>query len=209
VVEPNGFVYARVLQPDDERAWSSPVWVRGACVNGSACIRSRLVRGGGAAEEDCLVEWLRPASLASATSVGVHLSCADGDPSCDFGDTAGECTVRVGLCVGVADARLPGCFAETPETLDVLLPGAGVTDRASADFQNRQAALAMFHALRPFEDGSTCSPLSEIRVPVGRERILTRAEAGTRVDDDELVVECRSTTARRRGPTVARRVPLH
>jgi hypothetical protein len=56
----------------------------------------------------------------------------------------------------------------------------------------------MFHALRPDEGGFACSPLSEIRVPLGRQTFAARAEAEGRSDDDELSVECRSAPAPRR-----------
>ena len=86
----------------------------------------------------------------------------------------------------------------------MILPADETTDRESPDYQNRQSLLAMFHALRPSAEGVACTPLSELRVSLGRQTIATRAQVGGRTDDDELRVECR---AARSGPhpRVARR----
>jgi hypothetical protein len=201
VRQPNGFVYARVTQPGDERAWSSPVWLRGECDDGSACLSARLALGGGPEADDCLAEWLLPwpPLLEPYHRATDQIVCTDGDPRCDFGDAPGECRVRLGLCFGVEDVRAASCAAAVPQSYDVIDPTADATDRESADFQNRQALLAMFQALRPSPGGIACSPLSELRVPVGRRTIATRAEAGGRVDDDELAIECRPARAPSRG----------
>jgi hypothetical protein len=197
VRQPNGFVYARVLQPGDERAWSSPVWLRGECARGSSCLASRLARGGGPREDDCLAEWLLPwpPLLEPYHRATDRIACTDGDPRCDFGDVPGECRVRLGLCFGVEDPGAAGCSGEMPELYEVREPADGTTDRESPDYQNRQALLAMFHAIRPSAEGVACSPLSELRVPIGRRTLATRSEANGRVDEDELAIECRSAPA--------------
>lgn len=191
VRQPNQFVYARIRQPEGERAWSSPVWIRGRCQDGSPCLASRLAPGGGAPVDDCLAAFLLPwpPLLEPYHRSRGRIVCRDGDPRCDFGHTPGECTVRVGLCAGVVDLGR-ACEAELPSELEVLRPAA-VSDRGSPEFQNRQALLAMFHALRPVSGETTCSPLSELRVPVGRTSFATRAIATQRVDDDTLSVECK------------------
>ncbi|MBM4269235.1 MAG: hypothetical protein FJ144_21950 [Deltaproteobacteria bacterium] len=198
VEEPNQFYYARIHQPGDERAWSSPVWIEGACTRPFGCLRSRLLRGGGAPEDDCLTEWLRAGRplFEPRSSPGADLLCVDGDPRCDFGDTPDECTMRIGLCVGVEDAALAECEPAVPESIEILSP-SGSTDRESPDFQNEQTLAALLHAIRPNENGPACSPLSELRVPLGRLRVVTSASAGSRVDDDTLVVECQPATAHR------------
>ena len=89
----------------------------------------------------------------------------------------------------MADPALPSCTTELPEDFVVLSPEAG-SDRASADFQNVQTIEALFHALRPEGDGTDCSPLSELHVPLGRTTIVTSATVGARDDRDDLVVDC-------------------
>lgn len=200
--QPTSFVYARVLQPEGERAWSSPVWLRGECADGgTACLASRLSPGGGPEADDCLAEWTLPwPPLLEPYHRGAgRVSCVDGDPRCDFGSAPGECTVRAGLCLAIDDRRTRGCRPEAPQSFEVIEPAeTSSIDRDAASYQNRQALLASFHAMQTSEDRPACSPLSELRVPVGEQRFATRAEVEGRVDEDELFVECRSAPGPRR-----------
>jgi hypothetical protein len=200
--QPTSFVYARVVQPEGERAWSSPVWLRASCPDGgTSCLAARLAPGGGAEADDCITEWTLPwPPLLEPYHRGAgRVGCVDGDPRCDFGTTRGECTVRVGLCVAIEDRRTRGCAPVAPTAFEVLSPDeASPVDREAAAYQNRQALLATFHAMQTSDDRPACSPLSELRVPVGETRLRTRAEASGRVDEDELVVDCRTAPAPRR-----------
>lgn len=204
VVEPNTFLYARVRQRGGGRAWTSPVWVRGVCGAGRACLGSRVAAGGGDdAADDCLAAWLLPRAAPYASSVrsrGVA-RCDDGDRACDAGTTEGECTLRVGVCFAVAAGGGSACAAEFPASFDVESPAAS-PDRATPDFQNRATLLAAYRAALDHDGSDRCSALTEMRVPVGTSRLVTESRLGTRSDRDVLELECRP--ARR----TVRRLPV-
>jgi len=204
VDEPRTFLYARVTQNGDGRAWSSPVWVHGECPDGSACLGARLAAGGGTPADDCLTEFLLPATPAFGPYLRTQnrVRCTDGDPACDFGDQPGECVVRVGLCFGVRDRRLAGCTPALPDSFAVLQPEAS-TDRSTPDFQNRATLTAAYHAASAGGDLESCSALNEIRVPLGTRRLETESKSGSRVDRDALTVECLPARSNRRLPRVA------
>ncbi|MEW6269217.1 MAG: CehA/McbA family metallohydrolase [Thermodesulfobacteriota bacterium] len=200
VAEPETFVYARVAQAGGARAWSSPVWVRGTCPGGTDCLAARLAPGGGERADDCITEWLLPASAAHARARNV-VRCTDGDRTCDLGRETGECVLRVGLCFGVRDRRLPECTPTAPEELDVLLPAAS-SDRATREFQSRATLVAAHHASSGRDGLDRCSPPNEIRVPLGTTRLEIESRAGARVDRDALDVDCRPARRERRLPRV-------
>lgn len=211
VAEPHTFLYARIAQAGGGRAWSSPVWVRGACAgDDDACLARRLAPGGGAAADDCLAEWLLPtAGRASGLAArGGRLRCTDGDRACDVGDEPGECTVRVGLCFAVRDPRLAACTPETPDSFEVLRPETS-TDRATREFQNRATLNAVFHASAEGSAAPRCSATSDIRAPLGVERIVIESRAGERIDRDVLDVECVPGRATRRLPRLAQPAATH
>lgn len=201
VAEPHTFFYTRVSQADGARAWSSPVWVRGACPGTRPCLAARTAPGGGA-DDDCLTEWLLPVSPASSaySRSANRIRCTDGDPACDVGHEPGECVVRVGLCFGVRDRRLPGCVPAPPDSFEVLSPAAS-PDRATPEFQNRATLRAAFHATRDRFGTDVCSATSELRVPVGRQRFEIESGSMELVDRDVLDVECVA-------PRVGRRLPV-
>jgi len=204
VREPNTFVYARVVQQSGGRAWTSPVWVRGVCGGSRACLGSRLAAGGGDASADCLASWLLPRSAPYATGVRStgRATCSDGDRACDAGDTAGECTFRLGVCFALASGRDAACAAAFPESFDVLSPAA-TPDRATPEFQNRALLLATHRAATERAGADRCSALGEMRVPVGTTELVTESRAGARVDRDVLALECRpARRAVRRLPVV-------
>lgn len=189
VTDPNSFFYARVTQPNDKRAWSSPIWIHGTCsAPGKACLARRLVAGGGGeSSDDCLVEWLMPQSRANRPSTTIE--CTDGDPTCDLGETPDECLVRVGLCVGVADDRLPRCEPAVPTSVEVVRPSADDSaTKGTATFENRAMLLALF-AAQDAVDG--CSPLAAFRAPLGDTVLETSAKVGSRLDADQLRIRCR------------------
>lgn len=206
VLEPDTFLYARVEQEGGARAWTSPVWVRGVCAGGRACLGSRVVPGGGDdAAADCLAAWLLPRAAPYAASVRARgvARCEDGDRACDAGTADGECTFRLGVCFAVVSARAASCAAGFPESFDVAVPVAS-PDRASPDFQNRATLLAAHRAALDHEGDDRCSGLMEVRVPVGTTRLVTESRAGARLDRDALTLECRpSRRMVRRLPVVA------
>jgi hypothetical protein len=203
IVEPNTFLYTRSTQAGGDHAWSSPVWVRGACPAGRSCLAARTATGGGTSDDDCLTEWLLPASPAFGvySRARNRVRCTDGDPACDFGDEPGECVVRVGLCFAVDDQRLPGCAAAMPDAFDVIVPAAS-PDRATREFQNRATLRAAFHATRERAGSDVCSAASDLRVAVGSQRFEIESESAGRVDRDVLTVECVPERSGRRLPRV-------
>ena len=204
VDEPHTFVYARVSQGDGARAWSSPLWIRGTCRDGSDCLAARLASGGGDAADDCLAAWLLPATptFGPYQRAQNRVRCTDGDAACDFGTAPGECVLRVGLCFGVSDRRRAGCAPAIPDAFTVLEPAAS-DDRASPAFQNRATLLAAFRASAdPSAAGPQCSGLNEIRVPVGSATLEIESTAGGRSDRDVLGLECVAARSTRRLPRI-------
>lgn len=203
--DPHTFVYARVVQGDGARAWSSPLWIRGECRGGNDCLATRLASGGGDdAAGDCLTSWLLPGSPAFGPYQRTRnrIRCTDGDPACDLGSTPGECTLRLGLCFGTSARRRPGCTPALPDAFDVLAPAAS-SDRASVAFQNRAALLAAFRASAdPARALPSCSGLNELRAPIGTTVLEIESGAGARRDHDVLTLECVAARAERRLPRV-------
>ncbi len=191
--DPNNFVYARINQPDGQRAWSSPVWIDAVCPGGGAeCLQQRLASGGGETGSDCLVEVLFPAGVGgeSYRTDPARIQCRDGDSACDSDDIEGECTVRLGLCFSVQDTRLPSCAEARVDSFEVIQPGPDAR-RLSLDWQNRSVLAAMFQAAHTSADKNSCSGVSGLRVPVGETRTVELvARAGARVDEDSILVEC-------------------
>lgn len=67
------------------------------------------IPGGGSAKTDCMLEWLvnNPNNpLDKKGFPSMKQSCMDGDPSCDFDSTAGQCTFHMAACLNVDDPRL-------------------------------------------------------------------------------------------------------
>jgi hypothetical protein len=199
VAEPHTFFYARVRQAGDKTAWSSPVWVRGECVAPGDCPLSQLARGGGAAATDCVAEWLvLPATDTRSDGTPLdRVTCQDGDPTCDADSTPGECTLRVGICLGMSDSRLPACTPVAVDTYDVLRPSANAAGTDEANLQTLRAALRALGAAPP---AGSCTPAVALRVPVavssggsarpGRRRFKGRARAGGATDRDSLTLVC-------------------
>jgi hypothetical protein len=191
--DPNNFVYARILQPGDQRAWSTPVWIDAHCPGGERkCLLPRLAGGGGDGGDDCLAEFLFPAD-ASADTYGqapALVRCRDNDPACDAGDTAGECEIRIGLCFGVDDRRLPACAPARAESFAVLEPSSEAP-RLSTDWENRSTLEAIYQAAHTSADKNACSGIAGLRVPAGQSRTFTvESRSAERTDRDELVAEC-------------------
>ena len=200
IVDPHTFIYARVLQANGKRAWTSPVWVRGECRKPSACLPGRLAPGGGPPADDCLAEWaVAPRLDRGGGRRRARVTCTDGDPACDFAGTAEECTFRVGICLGMRDRRLPSCRPTSVEGYELVQPGEDVehTDREGPDFQNRRTLLGALRALGAVPPPGACTPLLDVRVPdktatdPGQRELAGIAHAGEASDNDWLVLRCR------------------
>jgi cysteine-rich repeat protein/YVTN family beta-propeller protein len=105
----------------------------------SRCTRL-LIPGQG--KNACMLEWF---TEEAATWVGRNglpsrwLMCTDGDPQCDFGAATGDnaCTFHVGVCLNVADTRLP-CSPTDVARVQLLRPHEGKPKGATAT-ANRDA----------------------------------------------------------------------
>ncbi len=192
VRDPNTFVYARILQSDGGRAWSSPVWINGSCFADDLCIQGRLAPGGDSGSDDCLAEFLFPedGSVSGYDVDTGEVVCTDGDVACDIGSTPSECLVELGFCFRVNDSRLPECRPTRADAFEVVSPGADAR-RLSLDWENRGALNAIFQAAHTAPDKPRCSPLSMVRVPAGETKVFeVETRAGSRTDRDRLTVEC-------------------
>src|SRR5262249_29239056 len=115
----------------------------GNLVNGDGCSadcrQESLIPGGGAAPNDCAVEWLTNAvqPLSRAGWPQNRMECSDGDPSCDVGPAGdGACTFHVALCFNVPDARL-ACRPADVRQVDLIRPG--IDPQTPVDTVNRNA----------------------------------------------------------------------
>jgi hypothetical protein len=191
------FVYVRVHQANGAMAWSSPVWVSGTCDNAKAC-RRRIVPGGADKKIDCLTQWTVERPRGRKRRATTRLTCVDGDASCDAGTSEGECTFRVGLCAGVDDGRAKRCTPSAIDGYELLEPAA--LRETSADVDNRRTILAAVHALGSTPAAGTCSPLFEVRVPVGsaskgpipgKRTLASTAQSAAGEDADTLTLVCK------------------
>jgi len=187
------FVYARVRQSGDATAWSSPVWVRGTCTQPRRC-RNRLTPGGGPKRLDCLAAWTVPPRPRRGYAPS-RLTCTDGQ-ACDAASETGECTFRVGMCLGI---NLRGCSPSTVDELEIVAPAEN--DTGEADTENRKTLLAAAHALGPSPAPGSCTPLFDVRVPLatstsnkpttGTRELAIVAHGAAGDDADRLLLRCK------------------
>ncbi len=210
VTDPSTFVYARVAQEGDGRAWSSPVFVHAGCARGTSCLASRLADGGGDGADDCIARWLAPAdSPRPRPGSPPRLTCRDGDGACDVGAKPDECTFRLGLCFAIDDPGGGRCSAERLEGFEVVAPAEPPAGRDSTEHEIRDVLEATYRAATTAPGEPGCSPLSEFRVPLGERQLEIRTLAGVRADTDAIVLECTPARGSRRrlphlGPISAR-----
>ncbi len=198
VRDPSDFVYARIFQGDDHRAWSSPVWLRGECAGGYGCLASRVASGNDGGD-DCLAEWLFPRGASSSVyrRAANRIECRDGDPRCDLDDETGQCTVALGICFGGTTTPRATCAPGDVDSWNVVLPADGAAVRTPA-YETRRTLESIHHAAHTASDKASCSPLSTFRVDVGRQSIEVEAQSGERIDRDTLTIDCRPAGATRR-----------
>jgi hypothetical protein len=137
----------------------------------------RLLAGGGSAATDCAMEIYGVELVPKSPGMTARLAiCTDGDPCDADGVVDGACTYPVGLCLNVADARLPTCTPSGVTSVQLLaaVPASeSLAEMVSSIVPSAQAACA-------FSDG--------YRVPVretgsgalrpGKGRIKVRAVTG-------------------------------
>ncbi len=190
VHDPNDFIHVRVRHADGGRAWSSPIWIEGLCAPDQNCLADRVV-GRGATRHDCLAGWLLPASQSQKIRTGrvARIECSDGDPRCDTTPTDGECTVRAGLCFG-ATTPAEVCTTLPTERFTVLFSGPRPNERGSAGWENAATLRAIHRAWSTGASDVACSPLAELRAPIGRTRLAVAARSTGALDVDALVIDC-------------------
>jgi hypothetical protein len=133
----------------------------------------RCVPGAGSARRACLVEWLPAVTppLGAGRVPRGRLSCRDGDPTCDDDPSAGQCTLRVAMCINNEDPRLPRCTPSAIGQLRVKSPKMS-NPRDAADAVN---ATTLRHALNLEEQSlNRCSSMLPIVVPTRGSRAGTK-----------------------------------
>ncbi len=178
------------------------------------------VPGGPASATGCYLEWaLTPVPTRAGNSIPKNkLSCAEGDPACDFDpDTSNHsCTFHVRLCLNNADPRLTRCHPADLAKFEVRAPNparlVGAADTANlATLENQAGAggfgVTIMRGRTPQYIGvpdalaNDCSPPLDIQVPLrvvakrvllGRKilRLRTTSSAG-KVGFDWVTLECR------------------
>jgi cysteine-rich repeat protein len=127
-----------------------------------------LIAGKGNASTDCALEWaMDNPALDRKGLPSFRQSCRDGDASCDFGGTAGECVFHVWLCANNTDPNLPQCSpaaAGQVIAVDVRKPNSRDASKRPEDATNRQQLLESGLAAQQGAADS-CGPRMEIRVP--------------------------------------------
>ena len=146
---------------------------------------ARLIPGGGNAHSDCFVEL----DVSGATSDSNHITCTDGDPTCDVdGQCQGTCTFSIAVCVD--QTNVSGCM---PKPLS-----------RPPFVSNRD-----LRAHRPILQGATpsCGEPTPVTVKVvsrhGARKLPGRAKIGTRAsgpgsprgDKDFLFLTCVPATS--------------
>jgi pimeloyl-ACP methyl ester carboxylesterase len=180
-----------------------------AVVNPTSYAPALQIPGQGKPSIECALEWLmsNPAGAAVLDKFGhtsFKQSCTDGDPSCDFDNTPGQCTFQMAMCVNVVDPSLGSCSSDSITAIDVLKPSANdaLNPNKPGDNLNRAALLGLFDAdgpiLLPDTRDNDCA-LVNLVVPmkVGpmglkstRKNLKVRAtflKAGDRIKDSDVL----------------------
>jgi cysteine-rich repeat protein len=189
-----------IVQEGEECDPSAPGSPAGRCDASCSLVPGalRIPGGSGTRRKDCPFEWsidLNPADVrADRRDVPTYVqSCRDGDPTCDFDPTPGNCRLRLWGCAGGEDARL-GCVASIVRSVSLLAP------REDAPYAfERQARDALAGAIAglgfPTGPGEVCTRKFEVDVPVGPSRLALRVDthfgSGNQTESDALVLRCR------------------
>ncbi|MCW5890044.1 MAG: DUF4215 domain-containing protein [bacterium] len=147
---------------------------------------------GGTKPMECLVSIAFGLPVRDGSgNIATKQICTDNDPACDADPTEGVCGFDVGVCLGVADARLPACSATPSLAPAVRKPGRSKRDRANRE--RLDAALASVSS-------PGCTAPVRIDVPLrkkgkklrpGKTKLVVRAKpAGGKPDKDTVVLGC-------------------
>jgi hypothetical protein len=147
-----------------------------AAVNPGIYAPALSIPGSGNLKKECALEFVLSnpggaAVLDRNGNPGLKQSCNDGDPTCDFDNTVGQCTFHASLCVNVVDTRLPECTAEVTNAIDVSKPSVSDAGNPNkpGDNLNRAALLATFDAdgpiVLPDSKDNDCAPV-DLVVPM-------------------------------------------
>jgi hypothetical protein len=177
---------------------------------------SDLIPGRGAGASDCVAEWAvyNPLNEPALDALGLpnyRQTCTDGNVLCDAdGVVNGTCVFQVGLCLNVADGRLPACSPSGVDSWEIRRPrpDSGTPLEAAGAVAFRDAVLALgtgtvsgAHGGRvtftpPLVEEDACTELVDVPVRLGgaqRRHIGTRMRSrttGGRTDADQLSLIC-------------------
>jgi cysteine-rich repeat protein len=148
---------------------------------------------GGSSSRDCVGEYSLAAGQLLASTKGIPLTkqaCVDGDPTCDFDPTPGQCTFHLWVCLGGADPRLD-CTADGVTSLAIVRPTPTQTGPAAAALVALQGAVDRIAF--PVGPGEVCSPRIDLDLPAGKTKLALKTEATSasgRRDRDGLKLTC-------------------
>jgi len=163
-------------------------------VAATAAARRWLAPGTGATRVgECIVEWATTAAVVqprNRISSRARFACTDGDPACDTDTVAGQCTIEVQPCVGIADRRAARCTARVPEAVEVASTAPSPDPALVAALQASLATVAV-----PGTPLGTCGTAVPVVLSLNghktaRRTVRTRAMGGSRVDRDAVQLLC-------------------
>lgn len=202
VTDEYNFVFAKVYDGETFRTWSTPVWIHGACTAPDDCPRERMLPAAGDPSASCLAAWrvLPAADRDAGGNRRRRLTCANGDPSCDFDFDPAGCTFHVGVCFGVEENRRASCQGAPLRSFDLSARAPRSARRSVTDIRNLRTLTATAQALRSAQSPGRCSPYVPVHVPlrqlsngtVGRSArtFVLRSEVDGRRDVDRLSLVC-------------------
>jgi cysteine-rich repeat protein len=129
------------------------------------------IPGKGSSETDCTVEWAMDHPALDKLGVpSIKQSCKDGDASCDFGASSGECVFHVWVCANNHDPRLPFCTPGAAGVGSIISVEATKPTTRDAGLRAEDAAnrLQLLSAAAGAQVSTfdTCGPRMDIRVPL-------------------------------------------
>lgn len=158
------------------------------------CTKGTCSAGGGNRKTDCFLEF------NTGLGSGSRITCKDGDPACDKGDTPRSCTVEVSMCFGVADPRLSRCTPQGVTSVQIVKPrGAAASPVVNAIGAMAAATVGGGGKLivRFSTPATGCTEPSQVVVPIGKKKgkvvLRTMASAGAgknKRDPDTLTIVC-------------------
>jgi hypothetical protein len=156
------------------------------------CTKGTCSAGGGSKKTDCFLEF------NSGLGSGSKITCKDGDPSCDTDSTPRQCTVKVGVCLGVSDPRLTKCTPAAVRSVQ-FVKGSASLAQSLGGLQSATVGGGT-KPIVSFADGVTgCGASGEVVVPIkGKKKkgkLVLKTMASTGVgksarDPDTLTILC-------------------